>query len=530
MRWLSYLSMSLGLLLLCSCEKKSKEYRQSKQELRVNIRIEPLSLDPRKPNDVTSINFIKMCFDGLMRMGLDRLPHLSVASSFDISDDKKIYTFYLKDTSWSDGHPVTAYDFEKSWKTTLDPLFPSEAITDLYVLKNAKAAKTKKCSIDDVGVVALNEKTLRVELDHPIPSFLAMLSTHCFYPTPSHIVYEHPEWADKKGPYYICNGPFCLTEWRPSNYMLLKKNVRYWDHENVTLEQIQLLLIDDENTELSMFENDELDWAGSPLSALPFDALPTLKHMESYPMAGVYYYTLNTKDPLLKNVNLRRALALSVNRQEIIDNITQSSEKIATCYVPPPLCTAQRSYFKDADVAQAQIYFTRALKELELTAEEFPTLTLSYNTMSSHHKIAQAIQGQWRDALGIKVRLANKEWKVYLDEQRHHQFQIGRMGGIANTYEPIAFLDTFRYLSSDENFCQWTNTAFTEILEQSDHAIDSEERLRYLLKAEAIFMDEMPVIPIFFYRGNYLKKSYVKNVYLSELAEVDFKWAYTHSQ
>ncbi len=146
--------------------------------------------------------------------------------------------------------------------------------------------------------------------------------------------------------------------------------------------------------------------------------------------------------------------------------------------------------------------------------------------MNAHHKIAQAIQGQWRNALGIKVRLENKEWKVYLDEQRHHQFQIGRMGGIANNYEPISFLDRYRYLSSDENFCQWTNTAFTELLEQADMTIDPEERLCYLLKAEAIFMDEMPVIPIYFYTGSYIKKPYVKDIYLSELSDVDFKWAY----
>lgn len=324
----------------------------------------------------------------------------------------------------------------------------------------------------------------------------------------------------------MCNGPFCLTEWKKSDYMILEKNNRYWDKESVKLDRIHLLVIEDETTELSMFENNELDWAGSPLSSLPFDALSSLRNVQTYAMAGTYYYTINTKDPLLKNVNLRRALALAVNRREIVDNISQSGQVPAMSFVPPSLCNASRHYFDDGDVNRAKQYFQAALKELGLSQEEFPVLTLSYNTMNAHHKIAQAIQMQWRDALGIRTRLENKEWKVYLDEQRHHQFQIGRMGGIANNYEPIAFLDRFRYLSSDENFCQWTNAAFTELLEQTDRTLDPEERLCYLLKAEAIFMDEMPVIPIYFYTGSYLKKPYVKDIYLSELADVDFKWAY----
>jgi len=520
-----YLSVVIGLLL-CSCEKKPKEHLPTKQELRMNIKIEPLSLDPRKPNDATSLNFLKMCFDGLFRMGLDGKACPSIAERFDLSEDQTMYTLFLRETFWSDGEPVTAYDFETSWKTMLDPLFPCEAVTDLFVLKNARAAKFKKCSVDEVGVTALDARTLRIELDHPIPSFLSMLTTHCFYAAPSHIVFSHPEWADKKNAYYISNGPFCLKEWRASNYILLEKNTRYWDQENVKLDHIYLFIIEDDNTELGMFKNGELDWAGSPLSSLPLDALPFLPNAHTYLMAGTYYYTLNVKDPLLQNVNLRRALALAVNRKEIIDNVTQSGQIAATGYIPPILSGITKQYFMDGDVQLARQYFQKACEELGIQQGAFPILSLSYNTMQSHHKIAQAIQGQWRDALGIKVRLENKEWKVYLDEQRRHQFQIARMGGIANNYDPISFVDRFRYLSSDENFSQWTNTEFTELLEQADQIIDSEERMRYILKAESIFIEEMPVIPLYFYTGTYLKKSYVKDVYLSELADVDFKWAY----
>jgi hypothetical protein len=197
---------------LFGCEKRTATYKPTKQELRMNLKSEPLSIDPRKPNDTISATFLLMCFDGLTRIGLDGLPHLSIAENIDISSDQKKYHIRLKETTWSDGHPLTAYDFEKTWKTMLDPSFPCEGASDLFILKNARAAKMKKCSVDEVGVQALDAHTLFIELDHPVPYFLSILSTHCFYAAPSHIISTYPNWADKYNAHYISNGPFLLKE------------------------------------------------------------------------------------------------------------------------------------------------------------------------------------------------------------------------------------------------------------------------------------------------------------------------------
>ncbi len=529
-KWV-YLSLSVSLLL-SSCSKNQIDRKPQGQELRLNFRSEPLSIDPRKPNDVTSSQFLKMCFDGLTRMGPDGELQLSLAESADVSEDQRIYTLKLRKSLWSDGMPVTAYDFEGSWKTMLDPLFPCEYASDLFILKNGRAAKNKKCSMDEVGVRALDEYTLRIELDHPAPLFLSILSTHAFYPSPQHITSKYPHWADKANPHYVTNGPFKLVEWKQSDHITLEKSETYWDSAHVKLDRIQMLLIEDENTELTMFDNGELDWAGSPLSTLPLDAMPALiktKRVTTFPMAGVYFYILNTQDPLLKNVKLRRAFALAINRQELIDNVIQSGQSPATCFIPPAL-SPEKQYFQDNDVLRARRLFTEALTELQLTKEQLPIITLSYNTMNSHHKIAQAIQGQWFKAFGIHVALENKEWKVFLDEQRHGKFQIARMGGIANNYDPIGFLDRYRYLSSEENFSHWTNPRFTELLESADQTIDEALRTQLIAEAEQIFMDEMPVIPIYFYTGSYMKQPYVKGVYVSELSDVDLKWAYVEMQ
>ena len=512
----------LILLSLASCS--SKKGQMLKQELRMNMKSEPLSLDPRKPSDVASNNFLKMCFDGLVRIGIDGKPALSVAKTIDISPDQKTYTITLKETFWSDGTPVTAYDFIYSWKTQLDPLFPSESAYLLYVLKNGQAAKEGKCALEDIGICALDRATVQIELSYPNPIFLYMLSSFSFLPVPSHIVEQHPHWADKASDLYVTNGPFHLTQWHPSNKMLLEKNARYWDAESVKLEKLHFMILEDENTELSLYDVGELDWVGSPLSSLPNDALPSLKDVCIYPVAGTYYYVFNTKDPLLQNVNLRRALSLAVSRKTIVDHILQSGQKAAMRYIPQVLCKEERAYFRDADSEQAKQYLQLALKELGL--KELPILTLSYNTLQSHHLIAQAIQQQWLDVLGIRIKLENKEWKVYLDERQRGQFQIMRMGSIANDCDPLHYLNHMRYLSSAENFCKWTHPQYTEWLERAEQERDPEKRMQWILKAEALFIDEMPIIPIFFYAGSYLKKNYVQNIYTSELLDIDFKWAY----
>jgi oligopeptide transport system substrate-binding protein len=512
----------LLLLSLAGCSPKSP--KPLKQELHMNMKSEPLSLDPRKPADVASNNFLKMCFDGLVRMDLEGKPVLSVAKSVDISSDQKKYTITLKETFWSDGTPVTSYDFIYSWKTQLDPLFPSENCYLLYVLKNAQAAKEGKCALDAVGAVALDATRLELDLTYPNPLFLTMLSSYCFFPVPSHIVKQHPNWADKATPLYVTNGPFHLKEWHPSDKMLLEKNRRYWDAENVKLEALHFVILEDENTELSLYDVGELDWIGSPLSALPNDALPSLKDVCIYPVAGTYYYVFNTKDSLFQNVNLRRALSLAVNRKNIVDNILHAGQTPALRFIPQALCKDERAYFRDGDSEQARVYLKRALDELGL--KELPVLTLSYNTLQSHHLIAQAIQQQWQRALGVRIKLENKEWKVYLDERKRGQFQIMRMGSIANDYDPLHYLDHMRYLSSAENFSKWTNPQYTEYLEEAEKESDLNKRMGWILKAEALFIDEMPVIPLFFYAGSYLKKNYVQNVSISQLLDIDFKWAY----
>ncbi len=526
-----FLYFSIAALLTTSaCQNSSSSSkRPTRQELRLNIHSEPPTLDLRKATDTTSIAILRMCFEGLVRLDENNTPIPGIAERFEQSDDYKTFTFYLRDAHWSDGHPITAYDFETTWKTILSPAFPCEFANDLFILKNGQAAKLNRCSLDAIGVKAIDAHTLIVQLDHSVPYFLQLAATHSFFAVPEHITSLHPDWADNSGEKFVCNGPFQMKEWRHYNFIEVQKNAQYWDKEKVRLEKISLVLIEDENTELTMFENGELDWAGSPMSTLPIDALSTLKktgNVTTYPMLGVYYYIFNTKEFPFNNVHIRRAFALSINRKTIIDNITQSDQVPAMAMIPPTMWKEDRSYFQDHDLKEARREFDLGLKELNINLSQFPPITLSFNSTSAHHKIAQAIQEQWQRTFGIRVRLENKEWKVFLDELRHNKFQVARMGGIANFRDPISFLELYKYRSSSNNYSQWNNSHFTQLLEKADLTVDQAERTAFLMEAEKLLIEEMPIAPIYFYTGSYMKKPYVKNVQLSDLADIDFKTAY----
>lgn len=520
-------SLLIGLVL-GGCQKKVHHIDENHQAIRLNINTEPPTLDARKATDTSSIGIISMCFEGLMKRGKDRAVRPALAYHVEVSEDQSVYTFYLRTAKWWDGKPITAHDFEATWKTILSPLFPSGFANDLYVLKNAKLAKNNKISIDAVGVKALDSQTLQVELEYPIPYFLDLTASHSFLAVPAHIASRFPNWADNSGPLFVGNGPYKLKHWKHHNCIELVKNDLYWDQEIVKIKEIDLSIIEDPNTELNMFESGEIDWAGYPLSTLPTDALQALadkKRLKTYPLSGTYYYIFNVNIPPFNNLNIRKAFSFAINRKAIIDNITQSHQVPATSLIPPPLWEV-KTYFKDNDIEEAKRLFKKGLEELGCTKETLPKITLIYNSSEAHHKIAQAIQEQWFRAFGIRVKLANVEWKVFLNELAHKQFQVARMGGIAGFNDPVSFFDNYRYPESPNNFSGWSNPEFTTFVEKAERSATPLEREKLLREAEQILISDMPIAPIYYYQGSYIKKGYLRGVELTEFNDADFKFAF----
>ncbi|SFB33169.1 oligopeptide transport system substrate-binding protein [Lentibacillus halodurans] len=512
-----------------SDENDGEEKLADEQILNVNIATEPPSLHPQKSTDTTSAAVLDQIFEGLTRVNQDGEAENAMASDIQLSDDKKTYTFTIReDATWSNGDPVTAKDFEYAWKWVLNP---ESTDTDfayyLYPIKNAEAAKAGEVPLDEIGVTVKDDKTLVVELEQPTPYFLQSTAHFTFYPVNHHVAKANPEWASDAGEKYVTNGPFLLDSWQHKSEIVLKKNTNYWDAETVKLETIHMLMIEDLNTELQMYEKGELDWAGSPTGNIPQSAIPSLKQsgrLNISPLAGTYYIEFNTNQEPYNNVNIRKALALSINRQAIVENVSKGGEQPAMALVPTAIWEDnEEGYFQDNHVEKAKELLEKGLEEEGL--DELPTLTFSYNTNESHAAIAQALQDMWRENLGLDVELHNQEWNVYLDSMSEGNYEMGRMGWLGTINDPSNFLNIFE-TAGGNNYTDWESEAYANLLEQARTETDEEARQEILGQAEQILMDEMPIAPIYFYTNVWMNKDYVKNINVSTLGGIQYKWGY----
>ncbi|GAB4193531.1 MAG: oligopeptide ABC transporter substrate-binding protein OppA [Simkaniaceae bacterium] len=498
----------------------------SETTLKINICSEPQTLDPRKVRSLSDVNIAKMFMEGLTRIGKNGKAEPALAEHIQVSEDLKTYTIKLKNAQWSNGDPITAHDFIYSWKTTLSPEFLSDYAFQLYVIKNGEAIKKGKLPASLLGASALDDKTLQVQLQHPTPYFEDLLAFPTFFPIHAQNDKENSNWALHPDT-FISNGPFCMTEWKHQNYIKAEKNKNYWDSAEVHLPGIEMVMVDEE-IGFRMFENNELHWEGSPFSVIPISAISNLKQkkqLQTHPMLGTYWIRTNTSDFPLNSGKLRKALAMAIDRNAIIEHITQGNQIPATGIVPQTMGLQEEPYFK-TDPEQAAKLFYEALEENQMSPHQVSHLSLLYKADDRNHLIAQAVQHQWQENLGVHVRLEAVESKILFDRLSKGDFQMAIGSWIADFNDPVNFLEVFKSKSNGTNNTNWENPHYMETLEQSYVAKEPLKRQALLKSCEEILMDAMPVIPIFHYTMLYVKEERLKGVVLTPMGNIDFKWAY----
>lgn len=516
-----YHLLSLFLLILaCGCSNDNT-IRTHSDSLSVAITEDPVSLDPRIVRDLQSSSVMRMLYEGLMRPSLDGEIIPAVAEKYFISNDKKTYTFNLRESTWSDGTPLTAEDFAQSWISVLSPNFPAPNAYQLYLIKGAKAAKEGHSPLSEVGIKVSNPYTLIVELEKPTPYFLEMLSCHFYYPVHESLR-ENPENNASSN---IVNGPFVLDSWKKRSELNLKKNSHYWDEKNVNLEGIALQVLD-EHTALQLFKAGKLDWAGSPLSTLPQDAITSLKQQKALhitPGAGTHWFRLNTSKAPFNNEKMRRAFALALDRQAIVEHVTQGNQQPAIGILPPSLAPAQQNFYTDHDKGGALKLFNEVLTDSKTKITSLPVITLSYASNDRNHKIAQAVQQQWNQVFGLEVVLHGAEPQMHLERVRNGNYEIGMGSWYADIHDPINFLEIFKTKDNAANQTFWEDSNFSALLETSSVEEDQVQRNLIFQRAENILINGMPVVPLFHSSYNYVQSDRVKDVYISPLGFLDFK-------
>lgn len=492
--------------------------------VKINLGGEPPTLDPRLARDPNSQILMRMLFEGLTRINPNEEPALALASGCEITEDLKTYTFTLRNVLWSNDQPVRSSDFAYAWKKILSPDFPSDNAFQLYIIKNAKLVKEGNLSPDQLGIYTPDDHTLILELEYPIPYLFELLAAPFFFPVHQETAETNPSWFQKVES-YVSNGPFSLKQWRHNDSILALKNPFYWDAENVHIQGLYLTMVD-ADTEMKLYEKGQLHWAGSPLSQIPVDSIKHLsKELIVKPRDETAFLRTNIQVKALSHPKIRKALALSINRKDIVDYVTQGGQFPALCFLPPSMKLQEEPYFEDNDIEKACEFFAEGLRALGIEKESFPTITLTYLNKERSHLIAQTLQQQWFKALGIHIHLEATERKIYFDRISHGDYQMALSSWGGDFHDPINFLEVFKYRSQSTNNTNWEDSEYIQDLNESYHTLDPEKRKALLTRCESILMDAMPIIPLFYYMMLYRKVDNLEGVFLSSLGNLDFKWA-----
>ena len=498
------------------------------KEISLVVASEPPSLHPQLATDSTSSAILKNIFEGLTSIKDGEVIN-AAAQNIEISEDKLTYTFTLRDATWSNGDPVTAEDFAYAWQFALNPENASEYASILYPIKGAQAYNLGEGTAEELGIKVVDEKTLEVTLENPTPYFLELTAFKTYFPIHKATAEANEKWYTNAGDSYITNGPFKLTDWQHSGSLTLEKNEGYWDAANVDLDKVNIAMVESETTAATMFDAGEIDFLGAPFQNVALDVIDRYKQegkltIKDY--AAVYMYKFNTTGEFTSNANIRKALTLAIDRQALIDNITKGEQTPALGMVPTAVkgFEEDRGYFKDNDIEEAKKALEQGMKELGITDPSQIKLGLSYNTSEAHAAIAQFIQEGWRTNLGIEVTLDNSEWQVFLDKLTNLDYDIGRLGWIADYNDAYTFLEMYNSADNGNNDTGWENAEFTKLLDQSNAETDPAKRLELLKQAEAILMTEFPVAPIYYYTNLSIKKDGLENIEPDNLGNVNLKY------
>ncbi len=498
---------------------------RNEQILRLSFFDIPGSFDPRLGGDEFSCTILKMLFEGLTRLDKNGKPDLAIAQSIDISKDLKKYLFKLRKCYWSNGMQVTAFDFEYAWKQILSPHFSTPFAYFFYPIKNAKTAKENKCSLDQVGIHALDPLTLTVELEHPTPEFLELTAHTLFSPVYHAIDQIHPDWAARGSEDFVCNGPFMLHKIMHHTRFEFSKNPFYWDKDSVRIQKIHLTK-DNSLIANEMFKNDEIDWLGKPMRPWePFFEENKEEQISSSPM-GIYWCVFHMEKFPFHNKTLRRAFDLAIDRAALASELGYEDYPAST---PLPLA---HTMHHDPEAARgnrlkALELFEQALEELQITRKSFPLITLIYANSSRRERIALLLAEKWRSLFNIPLRAEGFDFNIFFNKMMQGDFQMGAIYWKSWIDHPLYTLNAFKSPHYEVNFARWSNAPYQKLLDAAQKELDPVQRVHLLSSAEKILLEDKPVLPIFYEKERNIKKKHLQNVfYYRTTGYLDFKHAY----
>ncbi len=482
---------------------------------------EPESLDPAIITGQPDLRVVMSLFEGLTRFNTHTAdPEPALADHWEISPDGKIYTFHLrKGLKWSTGEPLTADDFVYSWRRVLAPETASDYAGQLYFLTNGEdynSGKIKDANL--VGVHATDAETLRVELVAPTAFFLRLCAVPTLAAAPRQSIEKHGDHWLMARP-LPTSGAYTLDFWRIHDRIRIRKNPLYWDAANTQNELVDLLPVSSATTAFNLYKTGQADviWDKNLVPSELMDVLQKEPDCHLYDYLGTYFFRFNLTRKPFDDVRVRKALALVIDKKRIVERITRSNEKPASCLIPNGV--------SDYDAPEGLGYDPALARKLLAEAgfpggKGFPTFQYLFNSNKMHEQVAIEMQNMWKQELGINMELRSTEWKVYLAAQSALDFDTTRSSWIGDYNDANTFLDMFMS-NNGNNRTGWKNEKYDQLMREANQLTDIKKRAAMLKAAETLLIhDELPIVPLFFYKGvNFFDPKKIDGIYQNLLDE-----------
>ena len=505
--------------------------------LAVCLASEPMTIDPALNSSVDGSIMTSHMFEGLMKWvdngsgEAELAPGQAESYEKTVNDDGTVtYAIKMRDgIKWSDGKDVTAGDFEYSWKRLADPNTAADYCYMIDMVQGYDAVADGSADKDTLGIKAIDDKNLEITLSYDCPYFEEIMAFPATFPVRQDMVEGNDEWTYDPAT-YIGNGEYKMVEWSHNAYILTEKNENYYDYENLGPDTIKYTLLDDANAMLAAFNSGELNF----IMNFPTDEMANYLasgQITVAPYIGTYYVCFNTEDEVFSNPLVRQAFSLVIDRNYIVENVSQSGEVPATGYVPSGVYDVDGANGDDFRTVGGEYYSVSADdyqancdKARELLAEAgypngegFPAVEYMYNTDDRHKAIAEALQNMWQTELGVTVNLSNQDWNVFLKSRKDGDFQIARNGWIADYNDPCSFLDMW-YTGGGNNDAQYSNPDYDALIDAAKSTSDQTERMNAFHAAEDILIGQDSVLaPIYFYTNPYMLSENISGMYYTPL-------------
>ncbi|MEI0492639.1 peptide ABC transporter substrate-binding protein [Brachyspira intermedia] len=522
------------LIITISCNRQNSIIDPTR-DIIINMGSEPVTIDPTLNSIGVVGTYILHAFEGLTKIDKNNNIVPGVAEKWDISDDGLIYTFYLRtNAKWSDGKPVTAKDFEYAWKRALDINLDSPYSYMLEIIKNAKNINLGTMDIENLGVEAIDDNTLKVILETPSLYFLDFLAySGVFLPLRKDIIEKYGDKWTLKPKTYVCNGQYILKEMIKDEKIVFEENPFYYDKNEIIAKRLTFIPSADVFDMVEKIKTNELHFSALEPSPGEIEYLMKNNYIKANEAIGTIYLELNITNKSLNDKRVRQALSLAIDRKYLVNQVIKGTQIPAGAFVPPAI-KGSSFYFREesSNFINIDKHDENIIKAKELMSEagypngeNYPTLELKVSP-GLFYEVGKAIQKMWKDNLNIDIDLIEEEFPATLLSLTKKKYQIARMGWTGDYYDPMTMLDVMVSYGG-VNHSGFSNAKYDELITEAKTIYTNNHlRMENMKQAEAILLDEMPIIPLYYRADSFIVSPYLKDLVLNPFGRHRFNYCF----